>query len=90
MLLAGVLLQDTFSVSGNAFCLKPVFKSEGCEIQAKNNSLTSSKDWFESHMSIHFDKKWFAGDYRQNADVNRIGNILGIAYGNDYWTKAIS
>ena len=34
----GVLLQDTFTGAGNAFCLKAIFKNHDSEIRAKNNA----------------------------------------------------
>jgi len=81
------LLQDIFSVEGNAFNLKPVFKNHQTETKAKNAKLGAcSKDFFENHMTIHFKKEWLDTNLK-NKDVNKIGERLGFAYGGGYWTK---
>ena len=87
MLCVGVLLQDTFSVEGNAFHLKPVFKSHASETNARNaKDGACSKDFFENHMTIHFKKEWL-DTYLKDNKVNKIGGRLGFAYGVGYWTK---
>ena len=86
MYLKGVLLQDTFTEAGNAFCLKAIFKNHDSEIRAKNNAPKNcTKDAFESRMEIHFAKTWLE-NYRGEPEVNCAGNILGLAYGNQYWS----
>ncbi len=84
----GVLLQDTFTVERNAFSFKPVFLNHSCETNAKNSIRgVCSKDWFQSHMTIHFQKAWL-DDHLKNNSINRAGSILGFAYGREYWSPA--
>ena len=80
-----MILQDTFTVKGNAFNLKPVFVSHASKTGAKNKPSACSKDLFENHMTIHFKKDWLEA-YQKDTSVNRIGERLGFAYGSAYWT----
>ena len=83
-----MLLQDTFTVKGNAFTLKPVFKNHQTETQAKNAKPGAcSKDFFLNHMTIYFKKEWL-DTYQRRKDVNKIGERLGLAYGSGYWTRS--
>ena len=85
---AGVLLQDTFTEEGNAFCLKPVFKNHSAETDAKKIPSKCSKDMFESYMTIHFQKAWLESVQDDPGDVNHVGSILGFAYGKTYWCES--
>jgi len=81
------LLQDTFSIQGNAFNLKPVFESHASEIQANNAKPgTCSKDFLNNFMTIHFKREWL-NTYVRDTKVNKIGERLGFTYGIGYWTR---